>query len=121
MGLSDKLGANYTSLKTKITHNSGTPHNSLNIVKQVGAALNEAIEYIVEGPTKEWTCWCGHKFKASGEWFPTAKIYCQAPHCPNPAYFISGDGAKLLDSGYKPDQHSKEELLAITSNKNKST
>jgi hypothetical protein len=48
---------------------------------------------------REWECWCGHKFRAPGQWIPCGPMMCQAPGCPNPKFFISGEGRKMLDSG----------------------
>ena len=48
---------------------------------------------------REWTCWCGHKFRAPGVWVPVAPISCMAPKCPNPNYFINGQGGEMLKQG----------------------
>lgn len=46
---------------------------------------------------REWECWCGHKFRAPGEWVPCAPVQCMAPGCPNPGYFLEGEGRQLLE------------------------
>ncbi len=48
---------------------------------------------------REWKCWCGHVFRAPGQWIPTSRTMCQAPGCPDRDFFISGEGAKRLEAG----------------------
>lgn len=48
---------------------------------------------------REWTCHCGHKFIAAGEWYPTEPSYCEAPGCPNPTFYLDGPGRALLEGG----------------------
>ena len=48
---------------------------------------------------REWECWCGHKFRAPGQWAPCGPMQCMAPGCPNPKFFETGEGRKMLDSG----------------------
>lgn len=47
---------------------------------------------------KEWQCWCGHKFVAAGQWYPTEACFCEAPGCPNPQFFLSGPGRQMLEA-----------------------
>jgi hypothetical protein len=46
---------------------------------------------------RDWTCQCGHKFRAEGEWYPTEPSYCEAPGCPNPTFYLDGPGRAMLE------------------------
>ena len=61
------------------------------------ASIKTQMEAMFE--EKEWTCHCGHKFKAAGEWYPTEPASCEAPGCPNPSYYIDGPGRAMLEAG----------------------
>ena len=62
------------------------------------SSISKVVNHVMEGPEKEWTCWCGHKFTAAGEWYPTESCYCEAPKCPNPTFFLDGKGALMLEA-----------------------
>ena len=68
-------------------------NNILSVVSRVVKSLE------VADPVREWTCWCGHKFRAPGEWYPTEPAMCEAPGCPNPKFFLTGAGREMLASG----------------------
>jgi len=70
------------------------------------------------GPEKEWECWCGHRFRAPGIWIPCAPVSCMAPRCPNPDYFIRGEGAVMLRQGMGGIPLPSKELVAPSTEKN---
>jgi hypothetical protein len=55
------------------------------------------------GAEVELECWCGHKFRVPAwqkdSWVPTFATACQVPTCPNPKFFIEGEGKRMLDEG----------------------
>lgn len=72
---------------------SGAPPPSL------AQAFNEAAKMASKMfEEREWQCPCGHKFRASGEWVACAAVYCEAPSCPNPTFYLDGPGRALLEA-----------------------
>ena len=90
-------------LKTVVSRATGQPSNGALVASGSPSAssaltsLKEKVSQMFE--EKEWTCHCGHKFRAAGEWYPTEPAQCEAPGCPNPSYYIDGPGRAMLEAG----------------------
>jgi hypothetical protein len=103
--MSNPLGKLFnTVLKTKTQGNAlkpvaaGSSGSSNEVARQAMSQLSKLVTHVMDGPEKEWTCWCGHKFRAAGEWYPTEACYCEAPKCPNPTFFLEGKGRLMLEA-----------------------
>ncbi len=93
-----KSAAESSLVSSSTTKSSST--GSDNVLMQFVAKVNSKLESYE--PVKEWKCWCGHVFKAPGEWYPTEPAMCEAPGCPNPKFFLSGPGRAMLAAGGPP-------------------
>lgn len=99
-----------TGGSSSVVVSSGASGGSfMSVIQEASRLANSIFE------EKEWQCPCGHKFRASGEWVATMPAMCEVPTCPNPKYYLQGEGRALLEAnpdGVRLEQVDNSKVLS---------